>query len=271
MSTREQLMDLSMECEELCVSTEFVGPETGQANFRLIYTSPETYEESNRFAIIGENPGGDLSDADTDDPNRPFWEKGYSAYLDDDWRGRGRGQSPFQRAVQGAAMVATGASPTKAIAVMRQQGFKPESRIGTEATTFLRHTPSLNIIPFRHSNMDQLNGILRERGAQIGWELLCLIRPRPRYIITLANQVSGPIWGTILSKSGQPKGADYEEWINRNARRKYREVTLTQGPLKGAVLLGLPAVVYDKVRDDVTPQLLKTLSRRLRHHDHLQN
>ena len=267
MSTREQLMELSVECEELCASNEFVGPKTGQANFRLIYTSTETYEESNRFAIIGENPGGDLSDADTDDRNRPFREKGYSAYLDDDWRNRGRGQSPFQRAVQGAAMVATGATPAMAIAAVHQQGLGPESRIGTEATSFLRRTPSLNIIPFRHSDMDQLNGILRERGGQIGWELLCLIRPRPRYIITLANQVSGPIWGTILSESGQPKRADYEKWINRNARRKYREVTLTQGPpLKGAVLLGLPAVVYDKIREDVTPELLKTLSRRLRHH-----
>ena len=271
MSTREQLMKLSMECEELCARTGFVGPETAQPNFRLLYTSVKTYERSNRFVIIGENPGGDRSDADTDDRNRPFEEEGYSAYLDDNWRGAGRGQSPFQRAVQGAAMVATGTTPAQAMAAMRRQELKPESRIGTEATSFLRRTPSLNIIPFRHSKKDQLDDILKERGVQIGWELLRLIRPRPRYIITLANQVGGPIWSTILGESGQPKAMDYERWMNPGARRKYREVTLTQGPLRGAVLLGLPAVVYDKIRDDVTPQLLKVLNRRLRLHGHLQN
>ena len=218
--------------------------------------------------IVGENPGGDRSDADTDDRNRPFEEKGYSAYLHDDWRGAGRGQSPFQRAVQGVAMVATGKTPAQAMTAIRRQGLEPESRMGTKAASFLRRTPSLNIIPFRHSNKDQLDDILMERGAQIGWELLCLIRPRPLYIITLANQVNGPIWGTILSESGQPKRADYEKWINQGAKRKYREVTLKQGPLRGAVLFGLSAVVYDKIRDDVTPQLLRILKRRLRYHGH---
>ena len=271
MPTREQLMGLSTECEELCAQTGFVGPGTAQPNFRLIYTSVRTYERSNRFVIIGENPGGDQSDADTDERNRPFEEDGYSAYLDDNWRGAGRGQSPFQRAVQGIAMVATGTMPTRAMTAIRRQGLKPESRIGTKAASFLRHTPSLNIIPFRHSKKDQLDDILMERGVQVGWELLCLIRPRPSYIITLANQVDGPIWNTILGESGQPVGTDYERWIHQGARRKYREVTLTRGPIRGAVLLGLPAVVYDKIRDDVTPQLLKTLKRRLRHHGYRPN
>ena len=31
------------------------------------YTSVKTYERSNRFVIIGENPGGDQSNADADD------------------------------------------------------------------------------------------------------------------------------------------------------------------------------------------------------------
>ena len=259
-------MGLFTECEELCARTG----ETAQPNFRLSYTSVKTYERSNRFVIVGENPAGDQSDADTDDRNRPFEEEGYSAYLDDNWRDAGRGQSPFQRAVQGVAMVTTGTTPAQAMAAMRRQGIEPESRIGKEATSFLRRTPSLNIIPFRDSKKDQLDDILKERGVQIGWELLRLIRPRPRYIITLANQVSGPIWNTILGESGQPKKTDYEKWINRGANRKYREVTLTQGPLRGAVLLGLPAVVRDKIRDDVTPQLLKILNRRFQYHGHLQ-
>ena len=268
MSARKRLMGLSAECEELCARTGFVGPETGQPNFRLIYTSVKTYERSNRFVIIGENPGGDQSDADTDERNRPFHEKGYSAYLDDNWRGAGRGQSPFQRAVQGVAMVATGSAPAQTMAAIRRQGSEPECRLGANAASFLRSTPSLNIIPFRHSKKVQLDERLMERGVQIGWNLLCLIRPRPRYIITLANQVGGPIWGTILGESVQGNRTDYERWINPGARRKYREVVLTQGPLKGAVLLGLPAVVYDKIREDVTPQLLRILNRRLRYHGH---
>ncbi len=271
MSTRERLISLFSECEELCARTGLVGPQTAQPSFRLIYTSVETYERSNRFVIIGENPGGDHSDADTDDRSRPFQEEEYSAYLDDNWRDAGRGESPFQRAVQGVAMVAAGTTPTQAFVAIRQQEIKPESRTGTKAASFLRCTPSLNIIPFRQSKKDQLDDTLMRRGVEIGWELLCLIRPRPRYIITLANGVGGPIWRTILSESGQTRGTDHEEWIHRNVKRKYREVSLKRGPLRGAVLLGLPAVVHDKIRGDVTPKLLEILNLRLRHHGHRPN
>ena len=263
---RKRLTALSAECEELCTRTGFVGPNTGSPNFRLIYSSVETYESSNRFVIIGENPGGSQNDADGDDRSRPFKETRYSAYLDDNWRGAGRGQSAFQRAVQGVAMVVTGTTPTGVMAAIGQERLKPEDRIGAEATSFLRSTPSLNIIPFRHSDLNEIEHRLQERGAQIGWELLCLMRPRPSYIITLANQIGGPIWSTILDRSSQPKKSDYEEWINSGAKRKYREVALTGGPLSGAVLLGLPAVVYDKIRHDVTPSMLEILRRRLQYH-----
>ena len=265
-SIRERLTALSAECEGLCTKTGFVGPKTGKPNYRLIYTSVDTYENGNRFVIVGENPGGDQADADYDDRDRPFREKGYSAYLDESWRGAGRGQSPFQRAVQGVAMVVTGASPSTAMRAIGREGLEPEDRIGPEAASLLRSAPSLNIIPFRHSDLDQVEDCLKERGVQIGWELLCLMRPRPRYVITLANQIDGPIWSTILDRSGQRKRSDHEEWINRGLKRKYREVTLTRGSLRGAVLLGLPAVVHDKVRDDVTPRLMRILRRRLQHH-----
>ena len=247
-----------------------MGDKLGQPSFRLIYTDVDTYERSNRFVIVGENPSGDATDADTDDRDRPFVEDGYSAYLDDDVRGAGRGQHKFQRAVQGIAMVAAGTTSGKAMLAMQRHDLEPERRMGEKAEQFLRSTPSLNIIPFRHSRLDKVDDSLRERGAQIGWKLLSLIRPRPKYIITLANRGNGPIWNTILRKSGRPNEPEYEKWINQGMNRKYREITLARGALKGAVLLGLPAVVHDKIRHDVTPQMLNVLEKRLRYHGHLQ-
>ena len=107
-TTRQRLVELSKECEAECKRTGFVGPEVGEPNFRLIYTSVKTYEQGNGFVIIGLNPGGSQADADTDDPDRPFREEGYSAYLDDDWQDSGVGRSEFQLAVQGIAMIMTG-------------------------------------------------------------------------------------------------------------------------------------------------------------------
>ena len=153
-TTRQRLVELSKECEAECKRTGFVGPEMGEPNFRLIYTSVKTYEQGNGFVIIGLNPGGSQADADTDDPDRPFREEGYSAYLDDDWQDSGVGRSEFQLAVQGIAMIMTGATPSQAISAMKSSIPVVKDRVGANATAFLRSTPSLNIIPFRHSNLN---------------------------------------------------------------------------------------------------------------------
>ena len=266
MTIREQLVALSEECEDLCRCSGFVGSQTLAPNFRLIYTSVNTYEHCNRFVIIGRNPGGDLTDADTDCPNRPFLEAEYSAYLDDNWRGAGTGQDNFQRAVQGIAMVMTGATPGEAITSINSSGLTPVSRIGPEAVDFLRRTPSLNIIPFRHSRLNEVPSQLRDRGQQIGWELLCLMKPRPDYIITLTNGATDPVWRTILNNSGQSRSAIYERQIHPSMNRTYRELRLEHGPLTETMLIGLPAVVHDKGREDVTLPLFEVLSERLEHH-----
>ena len=266
MTIREQLVALSEECEDLCRCSGFVGSQTLAPNFRLIYTSVNTYEHCNRFVIIGRNPGGDLTDADTDCPNRPFLEAEYSAYLDDNWRGAGTGQDNFQRAVQGIAMVMTGATPGEAITSINSSGLTPVSRIGPEAVDFLRRTPSLNIIPFRHSRLNKVPSQLRDRGQQIGWELLCLMKPRPDYIITLTNGANDPVWRTILNNSGQSRSAIYERQIHPPMNRTYRELRLEHGPLTETMLIGLPAVVHDKGREDVTLPLFEVLSERLEHH-----
>ena len=272
MSTiRQRLVELSEECEALCRRNQFVGPQTGQPNFRLIYTSVDTYEQGNDFVIIGLNPGGSQADADADERDRPFQEIGYSAYLDDNFQNKGVGGSDFQRSIQGIAMIMTGSSPSQAISAMKSPTPSVEDRIGANATTFLRSTPSLNIIPFRHSYLKKVPLQLRRRGAEIGWELLCLMMPKPKYIITLTNDVNAEIWKTIRDNSEGSLKMTCQERVfkgyigSRPKTRNYREGRVMKGPLKAATLIGLPAVVHDKqdAWDKVTAPLFEVLSQRL--------
>ena len=270
-TTRQRLVELSEKCEALCRCNKFVGPQTEEPNFRLIYTSVETYEQGNGFVIIGLNPSGSEADADGDDRDRPFREQGYSAYLDEDFQDNGVGGSDFQRTVQGIAMIVTGSTPSEAISAMKSTTLDAEDRIGANAMIFLRSTPSLNIIPFRHSYLNKVPPQLRRRGAEIGWELLCLMRPKPKYIITLANSTKDEPWKTIGDNSGQSLAEICKEPVfngyigGRRKFRNYREGRITKGPLKGAILIGLPAVVHDKrdAWDKVTTPLFEVLSRRL--------
>lgn len=258
---RQELAALSAECEDLCKKVGWVGPNE-TPNFHLLYSSVETYEAGNRLAILGINPAGSLDDADENDIERPFRGPGYSAYLDD--ARPYPSQSPLQRAVQAIAMVCSGSTPVDAMAAMNKVHLKPEERIGPDATAMLRNAPSGNIIPFRSRNLKKLCPELRITGPSIGWRMICLARPKPRLIITLANQINGQPWHTILKNSTQPLKADCEKWIY--TKRMYREVQLTRGPLKGAILIGLPAVVYDKGKMAVMEPLLNVLAQRLRHH-----
>ena len=272
-TTRQRLVELSKECETECERAGFVGPQTREPNFRLIYTSVKTYEHGNGFVILGLNPGGSTADADKDDRDRPFRQEGYSAYLDDDWQCSGEGRSEFQRAVQGVAMIMTGSSPLQAISAMKSSTPVAEERIGAHATAFLRCTPSLNIIPFRHSYLKKVPSRLRQRGQEIGWELLCLMKPKPTCIIALANSVDGEIWQTIRDNSEGALGQTHQELVFRGGMagqmkiRNYREAVVVEGPLKGARVIGLPAVVHDRRNawDKVTMPLFEILASRLSH------
>ncbi len=266
---RKELKALHEECESLCRRAKWLGHETSRPNFRLLYSSIESYECGSGFAVLGLNPAGDGKDADTDDLERPFRDPGYSAYLDDKWRKSDTGEASLQRVVQALAMVIVGATPREAMEAMeaiRDPRLVPEEHIGEKAVAFLRNTVCLNIIPFRESNITRLPHCLREQGEQIGWRLLCLAQPRLRCIISLVNQVEGPPWKTILKNSRQRRKPDYEEPINSELHRNYREVELVQGPLAGSLIIGLPAVVRDKGRADVTKPLLDVVKARLGHH-----
>ncbi len=60
---RKELERLQAECEQLCEQYKW------EPSYRLIYTSVETFEQGNGFAIVGINPAGGKQDADNDDPN----------------------------------------------------------------------------------------------------------------------------------------------------------------------------------------------------------
>lgn len=265
MGLRSRLEALAGECVSLCKEWEWVGCETGTLNYRLLYSSVESFERGSGFAIVGMNPAGGPQHADPADVVRPFRDPRYSAYLDDRW-GADAGADRLQRVIQAIAMVCAGATPGEAVAVIEDPTPKPEGRLSPKAMAFLRDTPSMNIVPFRASVLADVPSTLRERGEEIGWRLLCSVRPRLRCVVTLANQVGGVPWRTILRESGQRRRADYEETINRGLSRTYREVQLVGGPLAGTLVVGLPAIVRDKYRHDVTMPLLETLHLRLHHH-----
>ena len=269
-SVRRQLEALADDCNAKCVESSWMGSDTVTPNFRLLYSSVESFEKGNGIVILGMNPAGPPSHATPQDHTRSFREPRYSAYLDDRWGSSGRGQHGLQRAVQGIAMILTGATPSRTMLRITNTMLTPEKRIGTEATELLRKAPSGNIIPYRASKLECIRLRLRKHGVSIGWQLLCSARPKPSVIVTLANGVTGErwkriVWGTILENSQQPLKADYCKRIY--TKRTYRDVKLRQGPLKGALVIGLPAVVYDKVKENgVTKPMFEVLAKRLRHH-----
>ncbi len=265
MGLRSELEALAGECGSLCEEEGWLGLETGTLNYRLLYSSVESFEQGSGFAIVGMNPAGGPRHAHPDDAVRPFRDPRYSAYLDDRW-GAEVGAARLQRVIQAIAMICVGASASEAVAVVEDPTPSPEGRLSPEAIGFLRDTPSMNIVPFRASVLSDVPPTLRERGEEIGWRLLCSARPRLRCIVTLANQVGGVPWRTILRESGQRRRPDYEKTINRRLSRTYREVQLVRGPIAGTLVVGLPAIVRDKYRRDVTKPLLETLRRRLQQH-----
>lgn len=127
----------------------------GRPNFRLLYSSVESFEQGSGFAIVGMNPAGGPRDARAGHVDRPFRDPGYSAYLDDRW-GAEAGAARLQRVIQAIAMIFVGASPSEAMAAIDDPTPGLEQRIGPEAVSFLRKTPSMNMVPFRGSRLSDV-------------------------------------------------------------------------------------------------------------------
>ena len=266
---RQELVALSKECETKCKRHRWVSKDR-TPSFHLLYSSVETYESGNGLVILGLNPSGGLDDANPEKHDRPFQGLGYNAYMDDENGEYGRGQAPFQRAVQALAMVLSGADPSEAMEAMNNLSLSPEERIGVDATALLRNAPSGNTIPFNGglSEISEKRN-LAEEGQRIGWRLLCLVRPRPRLIIALTNGLTRSPWQTILSKSGLPRKVndpDYEDWIHRSRNLKYREAQITRGELSGALLIGLGGFARYYRNTGVTKTAFDILAQRLKTH-----
>ena len=266
---RQELIALSKECETKCKRHRWVSKDR-TPSFHLLYSSVETYETGNGLVVLGLNPSGGLDDANPEKHDRPFQGAGYNAYIDDDNSGYGRGQSPFQRTVQSLAMVLSGADPSEAMKTMNNSGLSPEERMGVDATVLLKNAPSGNIIPFYGSlsEMSKKRNLVGD-GERIGWQMLCLVQPRPRLIIALSNALTRSPWQAILSKSSLPRkvdNPDYEDWIHSSLKLKYREAEITRGELRGALLIGLGGFARHYKNMDVIKQTFNVLAKRSQIH-----
>ncbi len=267
---RQELIALSEECEIKCKRFRWVSKRSRIPSFHLLFSSVETYEAGNGLVILGMNPSSELDEANTEKHSRPLQDPGYNAYMDDANGEYHRGQAPFQRMVQGLAMVLSGADPSEAMEAMNNLSLSPEERIGVDAAALLRNTPSGNIIPF-NGGLSEISKKrnLAEEGERIGWRLLCLVRPRPRLIIALTNGLTRSPWQTILSRSGlhrKVNNPDYESNLHSSLNLKYRESQITRGEFSGALLIGLGGLARYHSRPDIIKPTFDLLARRLKIH-----
>ena len=209
-SVREELEALNRQCAQFCREYaadprnrdrkwKALGPEN-TPNFRLIYSSPDTFESPGRLMILGTNPGGDHTNADQLDPSEPF-QRGpdYSAYIDDRWpeprgaRLMSPGAHPIQRAVRDLAAVLGRA-------------------VASDGDQLLRRSPSGNLIPFRSKGFPSLPTSLHGPGLAFGWELLTIARPR--VVVLLASNKT--LWKRLMSKIDHPPEPDFAEEMGAN-------------------------------------------------------
>ena len=203
----EQIEALNAECEEFCLDRsnwantkwQGVGPK-GTANFRLLYSAPETFGTPGRVMILGTNPGGSHANADQLDPREPFRRGAdYSAYLDDRWpKPRSAilttaGRHPIQSAVRRLAATLSGGSPEA-------------------GDQLLRRSPSGNLIPFRSQGFPDLPRSLHRPGLDFGARLIDIARPRV-IVLLASNKV---LWEWLMSGIGHAPEPDFERDMGAN-------------------------------------------------------
>ena len=197
-SVREQLEELNRDCAEFCLDTtnwsgtawDGVGPR-GTPNFRLLYSSPDTFAFQGGIMLIGTNPGGDSSNAERYHPDMPFLSTTYSSYLDDSWSDFTTGQHPMQRAARAVARAIAGNAPA--------------------GERLLRNSPSGNLIPFRSGKPGDLPQIADEYGLEFGWQLIAIAKPRV-LILLASNRVR---WEWLMERIGHSPAPDSTKAITR--------------------------------------------------------
>ena len=202
---RIELERLNRECAEFCREyrgnprwTPFGDPASRKhPNFRLLYSSPETFETPGGVMILGTNPGGDHKAAEEHKAGLPFWKRRsrqppYSAYLDDSWDGTGRGKSPVQCAVQSVAEIVSG---------------KPE-----RVAPLLRSSPTGNLTPFRSSRLSDLPSPVQKRGLLFGEQLIEIAQPRVLILIASREQH----WKSVMRLVGHCSEPDWKVCLGAN-------------------------------------------------------
>ncbi len=204
---REVLTELNEQCEAICRDrTQWIRPWRGEGygstpNFRLIYSTPETFDHTGGVMILGTNPGGTHAVADRFSPWAPFTPKSsatrFSSYLDEPWGGFRPGEHPIQRSVR---------SVSTALARQRPGGER-----------LLRTSPTGNLIPFRSSFLGALPEPLVERGLSFGRQLIELADPSVLVLISSRER----LWNWLMDWTGHATTPDHDKQLAE--RLWYRE------------------------------------------------
>ena len=251
---RERLEALNEECERFCrgyrgTKWKPFGDPANQKhpNFRLLYSSPETFEVPGKVMIVGTNPGGTPAAARVHDSEVPFnGPPRYSAYLDDEWSGRTKGQHPTQLAVRRVATLLAG---------------KPN--LGDR---LLKGAPTGNLIPYRSPTSEKrhLPQSVRDRGFEIGGALIDIARPR--VLIWIASNNWG--WDWIMEHVGHDAEPDYGFSIpDRSRRYLFREANTGFQDAWPTFVFALPALNNsDRRLRDLQEAVLNHFEERVRYH-----
>ena len=231
---RQELERLNEKCADFCreyaadvknrdKKWKALGPQR-TPNFRLLYSSPETFATRDRVMILGTNPGGNHRNADTLDPWEPFQrDPEYSAYIDDRWPKPQSttlmepGTHRIQKAVRNLA-AALQDDPAK------------------RGDALLRQLPCGNMIPFRSENFSLLPSSVRYAGLEFAWELIRIARPRG--LILLSSNCS--LWDPLIETFAQ--GA--KTWVKElrpKANRPFREAVAQGRGARPKFIWALPA------------------------------
>ena len=199
-STRLELERLNRGCAQFCREyrgnpkwTPFGDPANRRhANFRLLYSSPETFETPGGVMILGTNPGGDHRAAKEHKAGLPFWKRRpgrlpYSAYLDDVWGGAARGRGPIQCAVQSVAEIISGRAE--------------------RAELLLRSSPTGNLIPFRSKGLTDLPSAVADEGLKYGERLIEIAQPRVLILIASRDKH----WDRVMRLVGHAPEPDWKK------------------------------------------------------------
>ena len=181
MTVRAHLKELDRECAELCRRHDHLSPD-GIPNFRLLYSSVETFETSESVMFLGTNPGGDCRQASQAHRWLPFQQQNWSAYLDEDWNGH-------------------------ALQIAAREVARLFADHGESGEDVLRRSPSGNLVPFRsRKGVSKLPWALRD--LSFGIRLIQLARPRA-LIIFASNQGH---WQQLMKALDRPLRPT---WCNR--------------------------------------------------------